>query len=114
MAATQETSKSILSEVAQHERALISQVEAAQDSARQTVDGARSDARNHLQKSGAELLEQVAGLRRDGESARQGKFEATVNAAEQKLSGQRSEASGKVPQMTKDVLSLFLPKGTGA
>lgn len=114
MAATQEISKSILSEVAQHERELLSQVEAAQESARQTVDSARGEARNHLQQSAAELLEQVAGLRREGESARQSQFEATVNVAEERLSGQRGSASDKVPQMTKDVLSLFLPKGTGA
>lgn len=112
MATAEQTSNSILGQVAQHEQQLLSQIEASEEESRLLIDQARSEARKHLQTSEAELIEEVAKLRRQAEEVRLQAFQTTVDAAEKRLESLRSETHARVPELATKALDLFLPNNT--
>ena len=87
-------------------------MEAARSEARDIVEQSRAEARRHLQEKESELAAETATLRREAEAARLREFEETVNSAVARLDGVREEASGRVPELAKQVLSLFVPAVT--
>jgi translation elongation factor EF-4 len=104
---------SIVASVARHEQELLDKLDASQQEARDLVDQARTDALTLLQNAEAELNNDVAATRRAREAARQQKFDATVQAAQERLTGVREEAAAKVDSLAKDVLAMLMPKTTG-
>jgi hypothetical protein len=90
---------------------LLDKIEASKVEAREIVDQARADARAAQQAAEAKLTEEIADLRRSKDAAREAEFNATVSAAEERLTSVRDGAAAKVDAMTQEVLSLFLPKG---
>ncbi len=104
---------SIVASVARHEQGLLDKLDASQQEARDIVDQARIDALTSLQNAEAELNSDVAATRREREAARQQKFDATVQAAQERLASVREEAASKVDALAKDVLTMLMPKTTG-
>lgn len=104
-----QSSSSLLTEAARHERELLGSLDAAREEAKRIVDTARDDARSHLQESNRVLNDEIAQSRREAESARQAEFDRTIADAESKLAGARDAAAQRVDQMTQDVLRLFVP-----
>jgi vacuolar-type H+-ATPase subunit H len=111
LATAEKTSNSILGQVAQHEQQLLAQIEASEEESQRIIDEARAEARKHLQTSEAELIEEVAKLRRQAEDARLQAFQATVDAAEKRLESLRVETARRVPELADRALGLFLPGG---
>lgn len=111
MATAEHIPGSILSNLVDHEKDLLAKLEKARAQAREIVEKAGGQARDHLHSEGAKLDEQVAGMRRAAEGARNAAFEATVNTAADRQAGVRREAEGRVPEAAQQVLALFLPEG---
>lgn len=112
MATAEQPSGSILHSVADHEKALLQKKEAARSEAQTIVEQSRAEARRQLQEKESELVGETATLRREAEAARLRQFEETVNSAAARLDGVREEASRRVPELAKQVLSLFVPAVT--
>lgn len=110
----QPASGSILGTVADHEKKLLADIESSEHEAREIIEDARGEARVHAQTEEAKLTEEVARIRREAESARQAQFDATVQAAEERLSGVRESTSSRTSEMAEKVLSLFVPRMGGA
>lgn len=102
-------SGSILRKVADHEKKLLADIESSELEAREIVDEARAEARKHLQAEESKLTEEVATIRREAESARQDEFDATVQAAEQRLTSVREDAAARTSEIADKVLNLFVP-----
>ncbi len=113
MTTTSKSSGSLLSSVAKHEQELLAKLGASKEEAWNIVDRARVDARKHLQSEESALNEEVSRIRSEAEAARLKAFDATVQAAEERLSDVRREAMSKVPEVAKSTLGLFMPSGTG-
>lgn len=113
MATAENQSASFLHSLADHEASLLAKREASKVEAQEFVDAARVEARRHGQTEDDKLTSDVAGIRRERQAKRDGAFESTVGAAEEKLVGLRSEAFSKVSGVTKKVLELFMPGATG-
>jgi len=103
--------KSILGDVARHERELLAKLEASQDDARKTVERARVEAAKHLSDEAARIQSEVSAARTRAELLRLQAFENAVAKAEQGLQGARQSAMSRVAEMTKQVSEFFLPKG---
>ncbi len=103
--------KSILSDVARHERDLLAKLEGARDEARKIVERARADAAKHISDEAARAEADAAKIRNDAARVREAEFASAVAAAESRLAGQRTAAMARVKDMAKDVLGMFLPKG---
>ena len=113
MNTTSKSSGSVLPSVAKHEQELLARLGASKEEARNIVDQARADARKHLQSVEAALNEEVSRIRSEAEVARLKAFDATVQAADERLSDVRREAMSKVPEVAKSTLRLFMPSGNG-
>lgn len=103
--------KSILGDVARHERELLARLDAAHDEARKTVERARVEAAKHTSDETARVQSEISALRTRAEAARLQGFEASVAQAQEKLRGRREAAMGRVQDMAKQVTEFFLPKG---
>lgn len=84
-------------------------MEVARSEARDIVEQSRAEARRHLEEKESELADETAALRREAETVRLREFEETVNSAVARLDGAREDASNRVPELAKKVLSLFVP-----
>ena len=113
MDTNQNNSASIVTSVARHERELLGKIEVSHQDARDIVDLARSDAQKHLQDEEARLTDETAALRRERDEIRQKGFDATVEAAEERLVSVREEAAQKVEGLAKEVLAMFIPRTSG-
>lgn len=107
------SSSSVLTSVAKHEQELLGKVASSREEAKRVVEQARSDARSESQADEAALTNEVSEIRRKAEIARLAAFETTVDAAHERLTGVRSAAVKRVPEVTKSVLGLFLPVAKG-
>lgn len=107
------TSSSVLASVAKHEQELLAQVEASHEEAKRIVEQARADARRDTQTDETALTAEVSKIRRKAESERLATFDATVQAASERLVGVRESAEKRVPDVAKSVLALFLPAAEG-
>ncbi len=103
--------KSILGDVARHERELLAKLDASQDESRKTVERARVEAAKHLSDEAARIQSEVSAARTRAELLRLQAFENAVSNAEQALRGRRDAAMARVPEMAKQVSEFFLPKG---
>lgn len=113
MATAEHIPGSILSSVVEHERSLLAKLHDAREAARATIDGAKAESQQILQSEESRLNEETAEMRRKAEAERNAAFEATVDAAEQQLSGVRQKAQERVPAVADKVLDLFVPKDAG-
>lgn len=113
MTQTSNASESILPAIAEQERELLAQICSSEEEARNIIEKARSDARQYRQEREADLAEEVARIRNQSEQERLREFQATVNAAEEKLVEVREAALLRVPETAKEVLTLFFPKASG-
>ncbi len=111
MTASHDNHKSILGEVARHERGLLAKLDSSQDEARKIVERARGESLKHLSDEAARIHAEVSAARTRAESARMQAFDSTVASAEQALRGRREAAMSRVPEMAKQVSEFFLPKG---
>ncbi len=103
--------KSILGDVARHEKDLLAKLESSRDEARKIVERARAEAAKHLSDEAAQAQAEISEARTRAELKRMQAFDSTVSAAGQKLSGRREAAMARVPEMAKQVSGLFLPSG---
>lgn len=103
--------KSILGDVARHERDLLSKLDTSRDDARKIVERARADAAKHLSDEAARVQSETSEARTRAELLRMQKFEAAVAEAEQKLRGRREAAMARVPELARQVMGFFLPRG---
>lgn len=111
MTTAHDNSKSILPDVQRQEKELLSKLEAAKDEARGIVDKARSDALKLIQDEEARVTEEIAAQRKAADQARREAYAAQVADADGRLQGQREAAMGRVPEMAKQAMDFFLPKG---
>jgi len=103
--------KSILSDVARHERELLAKLDGARDDARKIVERARAEAAKLISDEAARAEGDASRIRNEAARVREAEFTSAVAAAEARLEGQRSTALSRVKEMAKDVLGMFLPKG---
>ena len=103
--------KSILGDVARHERDLLSKLEGSRDEARKIVERARAEAVKHISDETARVQSEIAAVRASAENARLKAFESSVASAEQALRGRREAATARVPELARQVMDFFLPKG---
>lgn len=103
--------KSILSDVARHERALLAKIEAAHDEARKIVERARVDANKHISEEATRAESEATSIRNEAARVREAEFNAAVANAESRLAGQRTAAMSRVQEMAQHVVGMFLPKG---
>jgi len=103
--------KSILGDVARHEKDLLAKLDAAQEDARKIVERARAESSKHLSDEAARVQGEISAARSRAEAARLQAFDAAVAAAQDKLRGRRETAMGRVQEMAGQVASYFLPKG---
>ncbi len=103
--------KSILSDVARHERELLARIDASRDEARRNVERARADASKHQSDEAARAEDDASRTRNEAARVREAKFNASVADAASRLEGSRATAMGRVGEMANDVLGMFLPKG---
>ena len=109
----QNESRSIVGSLADHEKSLLAERDASIDEAREIVEQAQAQAREHLQDEENRLNDDVAILRKKAEVAREERFQQTVDEALDKLSGVKESSMLKVPDVSQKVLALFLPKPSG-
>ena len=103
--------KSILGDVARHEKELLAKLDASRDDARKIVERARADAAKHISDESARVQSDIADLRTRADLKRTQAFESAVSAAEQSLVGRRQAAVARVPELARQVMDFFLPKG---
>lgn len=103
--------KSILGDVARHERELLAKLDTAQDEARKIVERARTDAAKHISDEAARVQSEVAAARTRADLLRVQAFDNAVANAEQALQGRRQAALARVSDMARQVSEFFLPKG---
>lgn len=113
MSNSDNASQSILPAVAKHERELLARVRATEEEAQRIIETARSDARAHSQACEAKLAEEIARIRRASEDVRLSEFQATVDAAEDRLVSVREGAMQRVAEMANTVQALFTPNSSG-
>lgn len=105
------SSKSILGDVARHERELLAKLDASHDEARKIVERARAEAAKHVSDEAARVQSEVSAARTRAELLRAQNFDAAVASAEQALRGRRDAAMARVNEIAKQVSEFFLPKG---
>ncbi len=103
--------KSILGDVARHEKELLAKLDGAQDDARKILERARSEAAKHISDEAARVQSEISAARTRAENARTQSFDASVATAQDKLRGRRDAAMARVQEMAGQVASYFLPKG---
>ena len=113
MSDTSNVTESILPAIAKQEQELLERIHASEEEAQGIIEKARADAREYQQEQEAVLAAEMARLRRESEEVRLREFDATVGAAEAKLVEVREAALLRVPEMAKEVLTLFLPRASG-
>lgn len=103
--------KSILGDVARHEKELLAKLDTAQEDARKVIERARVDAAKHISDEAARVQSEISAARTRAENARTQAFDASVAAANEQLRGRREAAMARVREMASQVSSYFLPKG---
>lgn len=103
--------KSILGDVARHEKELLAKLDGAQDDARKILERARSEAAKHVSDEAGRVQSEISAARSRAENARMQSFDAAVAVAQDKLGGRREAAMGRVQEMANQAASYFLPKG---
>jgi tripartite-type tricarboxylate transporter receptor subunit TctC len=103
--------KSILGDLARHEKDLLGKLDAAQEEARKILERARGDASKHGSDEAARVQSEISAARTRAEQARMQAFDGSVAAAQDKLRGRRDAAMARVSEMAKQVTAFFLPKG---
>lgn len=109
MATVDKPTTSIVPQLARHETVLQERLETAAREAREIIERARVDARQHEQQQENALAEDVAGIRQDRQAARYGCFQQTVAEAEARLEGVREEANRRIDVVATEVVALFMP-----
>ncbi len=112
--ADSEVSSSILSEAAKHELELLGRLDSSRQEAKSVVEESRLEARRKQQEAEQSLNQEVLEIRRAAEAKRHAAFQTRIQEAEAQLTGAREASAGRVSEMTRAVLSLFVPRGGGA
>jgi vacuolar-type H+-ATPase subunit H len=110
VATVKNTSKSLVSTIAQHESELLAKVEASNQEALGAIESARADAQKHLRAEEASLASEVAEMLRKAEEARTAAFETTLNAAREQMEDTRRAALVNMSSITEQVIALFSPQ----
>lgn len=113
MATAEKPTASIVPQLARHEAALQERLEAAAREAREIIERARVEARQHEQQQENALTDDVARIRQDRQAARYQHFQQTVAGAEARLEGVRDEANRRIDVVANEVLTLFMPRAGG-
>lgn len=103
--------KSILGDVARHEKELLATLDSSRDEARKLIERGRADAAKHISDEAARAQADISEARTRAELTRMQTFESAVSAAEQQLRGRREAAFARVPELARQVMDFFLPKG---
>lgn len=102
-------SVSLLESVAQHEKALMADLDRARDEARQIIEAAHIESASALQETNTTLEADIATLRRDAAVAREEIRVAIQKATADKVQSIRSESSGRTPQVRAELVARILP-----
>lgn len=102
-------SVSLLESVAQHEKALMADLDRAREEARQIIETAHIESASTLQETNTKLEADIAALRRDAAVAREEIRVAIQKATADKVQSIRSESAGRTPQVRAELLARILP-----
>ena len=102
-------SESLLETIAQHEKALVADLERAREESRQVIEAAHAEGAAILQEAAAKLDVELAAMRRDAARAREEERVAIERATAEKVEQIRSESAGKTPQVRKELIARILP-----
>lgn len=102
-------SVSLLESVAQHEKALMADLDRARDEARQIIEAAHIESASALQETNTKLEADIAALRRDAAVAREEIRLAIQKSTAEKVQSIRSESAGRTPQVRAELLARILP-----
>src|SRR5688572_7273231 len=102
-------SVSLLESVAQHEKALMADLDRARDEARQIIEASHAESASALQEANTKLEADVAALRRDAAAAREEIRTAIQTATAEKVQHIRSESASRTPQVRAELLARILP-----
>jgi vacuolar-type H+-ATPase subunit H len=102
-------SVSLLESVAQHEKALMAELELARNEARQIIEAAHIESAATLQETNTKLEADIATLRRDAAVAREEVRQAIQKATAEKIQSIRNESAGRTAQVRAELLARILP-----
>ena len=102
-------SESLLETVAQHETALMAELETAREEARQIVEAAHAESAALLQQTSATLDAEVGDLRRNAAQSREEERTAIERASAEEVERIRSESAGRTGDVRKDLVARILP-----
>lgn len=110
-----QTAGSLIERVAQHELALLAQVEVAEQDAQRRVDQAREQAERLRRETEAALDETAAAMRREAEARRRRSEKEREEALAAQAARLREAAAERMSEALGAVMALVLPElGEGA
>ena len=102
-------SVSLLESVAQHEKALMADLDRAREEARQIIEAAHLESASALQETNTKLEADIATLRRDAAVTREEIRLAIQKATAEKVQSIRSESASRTPQVRAELIARILP-----
>ncbi len=104
------TGPSLLETVAEHESALLAQLEATEHQGRAQIEVAQGEAAAFLTDDYSQLEREVAELRRRAAEDREVDVLAVRRACDEKVAGIRAGAAQKLDQVFSEVVRRVLPR----
>lgn len=102
-------SESLLETVAEHESALMADLERAREEARQMVEAAHAESAATFQEAGAALDTDLAGMRRKAAQAREEERAAIEAATARDVERIRNESAGRTQEIRQELIARILP-----
>lgn len=104
---------SVLAIVANHEKNLLAERDAAKQQAAGMIESAHNRAAALLEDEEAKLAAEVAALRQEASAARDAEREKILASNQAKWEQARQQALARVPEMAREIVAMTLPKGPG-
>jgi vacuolar-type H+-ATPase subunit H len=102
-------SESLLETVAQHEGALMQDLDRAREEARQVVEGAHTAGASLLQESNVKLDGDVAAVRREAATTREAERAKIQQASTAQIEKIRAESTSKTSVVRDELIARVLP-----
>lgn len=106
-------SESLLESVAQHETALMKELDQARESAREIIEAAHTASATHQQELNSRLEEEVASMRKDAAQKRESERKAIEKNTADNVDAIRSAAAGRTDSVRDALVARILPGNAG-
>ena len=102
-------SESLLETVAEHEKALMADLERAREEARTIIESAHGEGAAVLQEASAALESDLLAMRRDAAQKREAERAAIEQATAEKVEQIRAESASRTQSVRDELIGLILP-----